>query len=207
MIEVIGAGVGRTGTYSLKLALEHLGLGPCHHMEEVLAAADRQVPLWQAAVDGRPDWEATFDGYRSAVDWPTAGFWRELSAHYPDARVILTTRSSESWYESYAATIATLVANRADAPPQMGPWFDMAVAATVRNGIGDKIGRDAIIEAFRAHEAAVKAGVPADRLLVYRVKEGWEPLCRFLGKPVPHEPFPRTNDQTEFWELVRQGMG
>src|SRR5215216_2061299 len=101
-LSVIGTGVGRTGTYSLKLALNQLGLGPCHHMEEVLLHMPVQVPLWAAAADGRPDWEAIYNGYRSGVDWPTAGFFRELRAAYPHARFVLTIRSPESWLQSFS---------------------------------------------------------------------------------------------------------
>ena len=85
MLEVIGAGVGRTGTYSLKLALEQLGFGPCHHMEEVLKDPERQIPLWSAAARGTADWESALAGYRSAVDWPTAAFWRELAEARPES--------------------------------------------------------------------------------------------------------------------------
>src|SRR5881392_1376283 len=96
-LHVIGAGAGRTGTYSLKLALNQLGFGPCHHMEEVILNQPAQIPLWAAAVNGSPDWEAIYKGYESAVDWPTAGFFRELSAVYPRAKFVLTVRRREGW--------------------------------------------------------------------------------------------------------------
>ena len=118
-LNVIGAGVGRTGTYSFKLALNQLGLGPCHHMEEVLHQMPVQVPLWTAAVNRQPDWAAIYDGYKSAVDWPTAGFFRELSAAYPSARFVLTHRSPESWAQSFSETIYILLAGKADAPGEM----------------------------------------------------------------------------------------
>ncbi len=109
-LEVIGAGVGRTGTYSLKLALEELGFGPCHHMEEVLHNAPIQIPLWTAAAAGKPDWDAALNGYNSAVDWPTASFWSELAKRYPKAKVVLTLRSTESWVASFSETIQKLMA-------------------------------------------------------------------------------------------------
>lgn len=202
-ISVIGAGVGRTGTYSLKLAINQLGLGPCHHMEEVLMNMPVQVPLWSAALGGRPDWEAIYDGYGSAVDWPTAGFFRELLKAYPTAKFVLTHRSPENWADSFGETIYTLLAGRDQAPPEMKDWLDMASGVVVRTGFPEGLDRDALIKAFNAHNDAVKNTIPARQLLVYQVKDGWAPLCEFFGKPVPAEPFPRTNDRAEFWERVK----
>jgi hypothetical protein len=201
-LRVIGAGVGRTGTYSLKLALNHLGLGPCHHMEEVLHNRATQVPLWSAALAGRPDWEAIFSGYHSTVDWPTAGFFRELHQQFPDARFVLTHRNPENWADSFGETIYKLMAGRNQAPPEMAAWIDMASRVVARTGFPEGLDRNGLIKAFNAHLEAVKSTIPADQLLVYDVKEGWGPLCEFLGKPVPSEPFPRTNDRVEFWERV-----
>jgi len=201
-MHVIGAGLGRTGTYSLKLALNRLGLGPCHHMEEVLIHKDAQVPLWDAAAQGRPDWAATFDGYASAVDWPTAGFFRELGAAYPQAKFILTTRSAESWLASFTATIYKLLAARDMVPPEMRAWHDMAVRVVERTGFPAGLDEAELGRRFEAHQAAVRATIPAERLLEFHVREGWGPLCAFLGLPVPDEPFPRTNDRAEFWDRV-----
>jgi len=206
-LKVVGAGVGRTGTYSLKLALEQLGFGPCHHMEEVLKDSSRQVPLWSAAVEGKPDWVAIYQGYNSAVDWPTAAFWRELATAYPGSKVILTTRNAERWYQSYSETIAKLMSAADEAPPHLKAWFDMSVAVITRSGLGAKTSRDDIIKAFENRADEVKKAVPPHRLLVYEVKDGWEPLCAFLETPVPSTPFPNTNNTGEFWELVRQGLG
>jgi hypothetical protein len=203
-LKVIGAGVGRTGTLSLKLALEQLGFGPCHHMEEVLKDLPRQVPLWQAAVDGKPDWAAIFQGYNSAVDWPAAAFWRELAAAYPEAKVILTTRSAERWYQSYSETIAKVMSAGDEVPPHVQAWLKMSTEAIARNRIGAQKSRDELIKAFEDHADAVKKSIPAQRLLVYEVKEGWGPLCAFLETPVPSVPFPKTNNQEDFWELVRR---
>jgi hypothetical protein len=206
-LEVIGAGLGRTGTLSLKLALEQLGLGPCHHMEEVLKNLARQVTLWTAALQGQPDWTATFEGYASAVDWPTAAFWRELAATYPKSKIILTTRSPESWFESYSGTIHKFLSTTREVPEHLKPWFAMATALTARHGIGLDTSRRRMIEAFETHVEIVRKSIPADRLLVFEVKEGWGPLCAFLDKPVPIGAFPRSNDKTEFWELVERAMG
>ncbi|TCO82377.1 hypothetical protein EV699_105167 [Plasticicumulans lactativorans] len=201
-LSVIGTGVGRTGTYSLKLAINQLGLGPCHHMEEVLRNMPVQVPLWSAALGGRPDWEAIYAGYGSAVDWPTAGFFRELLKAYPTAKFILTHRSPENWADSFGETIYTLLASRDQAPPDMKDWLDMATGVIAKTGFPEGLDRDALIKAFNAHNDAVKDTIPARQLLVYQVKDGWAPLCEFLGKPISSEPFPRTNDRAEFWERV-----
>ncbi len=115
-LKVIGAGVGRTGTLSLKLAINQLGLGPCHHMEEVLHNMPVQVPPWAAAVNGQPDWDTIYKGYESAVDWPTAGFFRELRAAYPAAKFILTHRSPESWVESFSETIYKALGRQGSCP-------------------------------------------------------------------------------------------
>lgn len=201
-LKVIGAGVGRTGTYSLKLALNRLGFGPSHHMEEVILNMPVQLPLWQAAVAGRPDWEAIYSGYPAAVDWPTAGYHRELHAAYPAARFILTHRSTESWVESFSATIYKLMGSIDQAPEPMRDWLRMSSAVIAKTGFPFGLDQAGLGAAFEAHIAAVKATIPAAQLLVYQVKEGWEPLCAFLGVPVPDEPFPRTNDRTEFWDKV-----
>ncbi|MEJ1159135.1 sulfotransferase family protein [Prosthecomicrobium sp. N25] len=201
-LAVIGAGVGRTGTYSLKLALEALGLGPCHHMEEVIKMPERQIPLWTRAVHGDADWGAIYDGYRSAVDWPTAGFWRELSAAYPDAKVILTTRNPDDWIASFEPTIQQLISGAFAVPPHMEPWLAMARGALARNGVTADLDRAGLRRAFEAHEAEVRASLPADRLLVYRVREGWGPLCAFLGVDVPDAPYPVSNSREEFWERI-----
>jgi len=201
-MKVIGAGVGRTGTYSLKLALNQLGFGPCHHMEEVLHHMPVQVPLWSAAVQGRADWRAIFNGYPSAVDWPTAGFFRELYQAYPTAKFVLTHRSPESWADSFGGTIYQLLAGRDKAPPAMKEWLAMAMGVIAKTGFPDGLDRAALLKAFVAHNDAVKATIPASQLLVYEVKEGWGPLCKFLGVPVPATEFPRTNDRVEFWDRV-----
>jgi len=204
-LKIIGAGVGRTGTYSLKSAITRLDLGPCHHMEEVLHHMPVQLPLWQTAVKGSPDWAAIFDGYQSAVDWPTAGFFGELSKAYPDAKFILTVRSPESWAASFSETIYALLAGKDQAPPHMQPWLAMASAVIDKTGFPAGMSPAALATAFTAHNEAVKAAIPGDNLLVYEVKQGWEPLCAFLGKPVPSEVFPKTNNRVEFWELVKRG--
>lgn len=201
-MNVIGCGVGRTGTYSLKLALDQLGLGPCHHMEEVLHHMPTQVPLWTAAVAGQPDWARTYDGYHSAVDWPTACFFRELREAFPSARFVLTERDPERWADSFGETIYTLVANGQEAPAHMQEWMKMAQALVAQTGFPPGLDRDELIRAFVAHNEAVRAAIPEEQLLVFDVRQGWEPLCEFLDAPVPDEAFPRTNHLEEFWDRV-----
>jgi hypothetical protein len=201
-IAVFSAGFGRTGTLSLKLALEEIGLGPCHHMKEVVENGEAQIPLWNEAYAGRPDFEAIYGGYGAAVDWPTAAYWRELAAAYPEARVILSTRSAESWCDSFAETILTILMAPEKWPAGAQSWLEMVTDVVIKRSLGGKVGRDDMIATFEAHEAAVKAAIPPDRLLVFEVREGWEPLCRFLDRPVPDLPFPRTNSKEEFFELV-----
>lgn len=204
-MQVLGAGVGRTGTDSLKLAINRLGFGPCHHMQAVIQNMPAQVPLWAAALDGRADWGAIFDGFSSAVDWPTAGFFRELASAYPDAKFILTYRDPDSWADSFSETICKALAMRGEAPlpPERKAWMEMVCGVIEKSGFPEGLNRDALIKAFIVHNETVIQTIPASRLLVYQVKEGWEPLCDFLGVPVPDEPFPRSNDRQEFWDRVR----
>ena len=194
-LKVIGAGIGRTGTYSLKLAINQLGFGPCHHMEEVLHHMPVQVPLWSAAVSGKADWSRIYDGYESAVDWPTACFFRQLIAEYPEARFVLTVRDPARWADSFGPTIYKLLAGRAEAPPEMQAWLAMAADAIAKSGFPPGLERDELIAAFESHNEAVKAAIPASQLLVFEVKDGWGPLCEFLD-------FPRTNHREEFWDRV-----
>ncbi|MDB5448832.1 MAG: hypothetical protein JWQ97_4149 [Phenylobacterium sp.] len=192
-LSVIGAGFGRTGTLSLKLALEQLGLGPCYHMLEVFK--DPKAPgYWEAAADGRPvDWETVFKGFASSVDWPSATFYRELAQAYPQAKVVLTVRDPEAWFASTQATIFKADFSNAD-----DPWQRMAMKV-----IGDLFDRrmhdkDRLIEVYNRHNATVREVIPSERLLVYDVAEGWAPLCAFLGVPVPDGPMPKVNSTEEF---------
>jgi Sulfotransferase domain len=205
-LKVIGAGVGRTGTNSLRLALNMLGVGPCHHMEEVIMNMPTQVPLWQSAIDGNPDWDSTYKGYNSAVDWPTAAFYGELSKVYPDAKFILTVRSPESWAASFSETIYKFMDGSDGAPPHMRAWIKMGLAAISKSGLPMGLNVDGLTKAFLAHNDAVRATIPASRLLVYEVKQGWEPLCKLVGAAVPAEVFPNTNGREEFWETIKKGV-
>lgn len=202
-MKVIGTGVGRTGTHSLKTALDTLGLGPTHHMDQVILDFDRHVPLWTAAVEGQPHWPTIYQGYHSAVDWPTACFYRELYAAYPDAKFVLTHRSPESWVASFGSTIYTLLGKRDEAPTEMQDWLTMCVRVLEKTGFPLGMDDDQLGEAFIAHNERVKAAIPPESLLIYEVAQGWEPLCDFLNVPAPTSEFPKTNDRIEFWDRVR----
>lgn len=204
-LRVIGAGFGRTGTLSLKLALEQLGFAPCHHMEEVLKRPE-QIAYWEAAAAGRPvDWRAVFDGFRAAVDWPSAHYWRELAAEFPDAKVILTTRPAEKWWASFSETIATILRMRGEiTDPRVRPVMEMANAIIAEQTFGGNLtDKDHAIAIYEQRARDVRDAIPVDRLLVFNVAEGWAPLCRFLGKPVQPGDFPRTNSTKEFWDLLK----
>lgn len=199
-IEVIGAGFGRTGTMSLKLALERLGYVKCYHMMELFGHPDH-LPLWVAGHRGETvDWDALYEGYRATVDWPSCDRWQEHAAYYPDAKIILSTRDPERWYESVVSTIYPSSAMARDSEDEnlqrFGRWVDEIIWTGVFDGrLEDK---DHAIAVFNAHEACVKASLPADRLLVFEASEGWEPLCEFLGKDAPDEDYPRANTRDEF---------
>jgi Sulfotransferase domain len=191
-LSVIGAGFGRTGTLSMKLALEALGYGPCHHMASVVGDP-AQLALWRAAAAGRlPDWDEAYAGFRSAVDWPTSFYWRELSSHYPDAKILLTVRSPESWYESMSKTVGQVIGAGND-PASFGVRI---IGETIFGGRFED--RAHAIAVYERHNAEVRSAFPPERLLVFELGEGWERLCRFLGEPVPAIPFPQTNSTEEF---------
>ena len=193
-LAVIGAGLGRTATFSLKFALEHLGFGPCYHMSEVFAGASRNVPLWLDAIDGRPDWDAIFEGFHSTTDYPACTYWRELAEHYPRAKVILTVRDPDTWFDSVSETIFS---DGMQASLRGSPTGDM-MQGVIFDAFGERLrDRDFMTEWFIRRNREVIDALPPERLLVFSPKEGWEPLCGFLGVPVPNEPFPRINSRDE----------
>ena len=194
-LRVVGAGVGRTGTNSLKLALERLLGGPCHHMHEILADPS-QIPAWTDAIEGRPvDWSAVLAGYRAIVDWPGASFWRELVAVNPDALVLLSVRDPEGWYRSASNTIFQMLDH---APPPFSAWMQ-SMRSLLAERFSDRIDDEAaMIDAFVRHNDEVRREVPASRLLEWTPSDGWAPICERLGLAVPDEPFPATNSTDEF---------
>jgi hypothetical protein len=203
-LHVIGAGFGRTGTNSLKIALERLGFDPCHHMEEVFKHPD-QIPVWNRAADGEQvDWNALYSGFGATVDWPGAHYWRELAAHFPQAKVLLSVRPEESWYRSYTGTIGALMQDPSKIPvPVIRDAVSMGRRIVQDQTFRGATDKPSLLAAYRRRTEEVRAAIPPGRLLVFDVAEGWEPLCRFLGKPVPGEPFPHTNSTEAFWRGVR----
>jgi hypothetical protein len=197
-LKIIGAGLGRTGTLSVKIALEQLGFGPCYHMMEVMMHPEC-IPLWMRAADGNADWESIFKGYAATVDYPGCSFWRELSNTYPDAKVLLTVRDPEQWFESTQATIFSPTAIESIRTTPMAKFMEK----TVWRDFGDRIhDREFMVASFKRHNAGVQSAIPKDRLLVYEVAQGWEPLCKFLEVPVPSTPFPRRNSREEMMAMI-----
>ena len=193
-LSVIGAGFGRTGTMSLKLALDRLGFGPCYHMVEVFKNP-KASGYWEAAADGRPvDWEEVFAGYGSTVDWPSATFYKQLANAYPEAKVILTVRDPEAWFASTQATIFS----RHIRDDTEDDWQRMVLK--VISDLFDRRMTDKakLIEVYQRHNEEVRRTIPQERLLVYEVADGWEPLCRFLDADVPNESMLRANSTDEF---------
>jgi hypothetical protein len=200
-LEVIGSGLGRTGTKSLQTALNMLGVGPCHHMVEVFAHPE-SMSLWIEAGQGKPDWDAIFTAYRSAVDYPGAAYWRELAAYYPQAKVIHTVRDPDKWFES---TQETIFAHDGPAVGAMkaggvvGDFFE-SITGELAGRLHD---RAFMTDHFRRHSEAVEAAVAPERLLIYEAGQGWEPLCGFLGVAIPDEPYPSENSRAEFIGRIR----
>lgn len=194
-LQVVGAGFGRTGTLSLRAALVRLGFGPCDHMVENHLHIER-FALWHEALRrktaGEPiDWHLLLDGFQAIVDWPGAYFWRELTAAHPRAKVILTVRDPERWYDSIQATIFSVLDG-------VGPGVshDIIYTRTFNGRLRDRAHCQAV---FARHNQAVRETIAPDRLLVFDVAAGWKPLCAFLGVPAPvDEPFPHGNDRAAF---------
>ncbi|MBS0363810.1 MAG: sulfotransferase family protein [Proteobacteria bacterium] len=201
-LKVIGSGFGRTGTMSLKLAIEALGLGPCYHMMEVFK--NPLAPDWwyEAAEDpDHADWAKIFAGYNATVDWPNASFYRELAIAYPEAKIVHTERDPDEWFESTQATIF-----KNDIPADVTAPFPRMLRK-VFHGLFDYRMHDRAkcIEVFNAHNREVRETIPAERLLVYHVADGWAPLCDFLGVPIPDGPIPKVNSREEFAAMVAAG--
>jgi hypothetical protein len=201
-LEIIGPGFGRTGTNSLKIALEHLGFGRCHHMFEVRDNPEK-LSEWQALARGDSvDWDQVFDGYRSQVDWPGARYWRELAAHFPKAKVVLTVRDPDEWFDSVQATIVPFLAARGKHPaPHVNAIAEMGHQAIVVPIFDDRMtDRAHATRVFKEHIAEVQSEISPDRLLTFDLRDGWEPLCEFLQVDLPDIPFPKTNSSKQFGE-------
>lgn len=200
-LQIIGSGFGRTGTLSTKIALEALGLGRCHQMVEVMDNP-AQPALWAAVVAGEePDWEDVFAGYTAQVDWPGAAVWRYTAVAFPDAKVVHTERPEDEWWASFEPTIGKFMSiyRSMALPPPIMELFDTMHELIVKPIFGGAITRQSAIAAYRKNNALVRETIPANRLLVFNVRQGWAPLCRFLDLPEPSTPFPRSNHREEFW--------
>jgi hypothetical protein len=214
-VEVIGAGWGRTGTMTLMTALEILGYDPCYHMVKVMK--DRTPTFWTKAYFNEPyDFEEIFapKQYRATCDFPSCYFWKEQLRKYPDAKVILTVRDPESWYYSCMDTIFRLMSSHPEAPlglevckffgigPSSG-FIELEKLLAAEATHDQQIGKEACIKLYLDHNIRVKNECPKEKLLVYEVSEGWEPLCKFLDKPIPDVPFPHVNDTFEFQRYLQ----
>ncbi len=199
--------MGRTGTMSLKLALELLGFDKCYHMVEAWENP-HHIPVWRAAHrQSFPDWSNVFQGYQATVDFPSSIYYEQLMDFYPQAKVILTERDAEQWYESTKNTIypgrnAPSTSELSDAEKEAHQMVDESIWKGLFEGRFED--RDFAINVFNQHNEEVRNKVPVDRLLIYRVEEGWDPLCRFLGVDSPLEvPFPKSNTRKEYIEQWR----
>lgn len=198
-LKVVGAGLGRTGTNSLKLALEKLLGEPCYHMIEVFSHPDH-VGMWhRAALGTMPDWDELFAGYGAAVDWPAAAFWEQQAEAYPDALILLSTRDSVDWWRSCDNTIFEVFRSADDTMPS--EWTEM-IKALFGEFVGGPLDEQSAIAAYERHNAHVRAAAPADRLLEWHPGDGWAPIAGALGVPVPDEPFPHVNTTEQFRSMA-----
>jgi hypothetical protein len=204
-LRVVGAGLGRTGTASLQLALQQLLGGRCYHMGETFGRPE-DIPVWHAAAHGTaPDWNAFLADYVATVDWPACAFWRELAAANPDAVVLLSTRSSaDAWWTSAHDTNFQVPkrAPKPDDPPFVAAQLAMAsdvFANTFTPGWEEEAEAK---RAYEAHNAAVRAAVDPARLLEWQPGDGWEPICAALDLPVPADPFPHVNSTADFRAMI-----
>jgi len=206
MVRVIGAGFGRTGTHSVQAALERLGFAPCYHMRHVIDNAGH-AEQWLSAAEGRsPDWQALLAGCEATMDWPAAAFWRQLMHAFPQAKLLLTVRDPDRWYDSTLGTIyaAARPGGPAEAlPPAMREANRVADAIIWQGTFGGRFeDREHANGVFRRHIEEVERDAPPERLLVMEVGDGWAPLCDFLGVAAPDEPFPNLSDGSEFRAMM-----
>lgn len=197
-LRVVGAGLPRTGTHSLKLALERLLGGPCCHMSALPGHPFNLGDRWDAAIAGRPtDWNVLMNGFVAAVDWPASACWRELSEAFPEALVLLSTRQdARTWYESVEATIMPYA--RMSMQPDGSEGRSLIDLFERFTGVTTWDDPATLMAAHDRHNAEVRATIPGDRLLDWRASDGWSPICRALGLSEPDEPFPWVNRREEW---------
>lgn len=199
-IRVVGAGLGRTGTMSLKLALERMLGGRCYHMIEVFGRTD-DAGVWRRAFDGDPpDWRVFLDDFRAVVDWPAVSFWREMSDAFPDALVLLSVRDTDAWWASANGTIFDVMRHGAPSDPAMLEWWEMTQRMMAAFS-PDWTDRATATAAYERHNDDVRATVPPERLLEWQAADGWPPICAALDLPVPDEPFPHVNTTEDFRQM------
>jgi Sulfotransferase domain len=218
-MKVIGAGLPRTATTTQMIAFEMLGFGRCYHMRDLMMDFEAGLPLWEAVAEGKPDWEAILGDANSCCDWPTAAYYKELAEHYPESKVVLTVREPEGWVRSMRDTVWSIYFGdsvmhhvcqaRAVLDPLWRRFMDLMIPMTWGT---DTLGPPestfddrALAESMHRWNERVKREVPADRLLVWEPRDGWEPLCAFLEVAVPDEPVPNANDTAAFKEGVIGG--
>ncbi len=220
-MRVIGAGLPRTATTTQMLALEKLGFAPCYHMRDLLADLEKGLPLWEAVLEGKPDWGAIFGDAQSTVDWPAGRYYEQLMEAYPDAKVLLSVRSADGWVRSMRETVwgiffaDSVMRHLSDArallDPLWGRYIELMKTINWDPVAGSMIPvqethtDDGFAQVMQRWNDQVEATVPSDRLLVWDPKEGWEPLCEFLEVSVPQEPLPRTNDTEAFKDGITAG--
>ena len=214
-LKVIGTGLGRTGTHSLKLAIEQLGIGKCYHMVELFQQPERLKYFKKAEKCEIVNWDELFDGYHAAVDYPVARYYKQISDFYPEAKVIHTLRDPEEWYESASATIfwaskpySLKILKLAVHLPFSSEARRRIPVLLYNRKLSDwEFGKDlndktTVVKRYNDHYKEVVRIIPKERLLLFDPKEGWEPLCRFLNVQVPSEPYPRSNTRKEFLNRV-----
>lgn len=205
-LKVIGAGFGRTATLSVKLALDQIGY-PCHHMACVFENPD-QLPYWQAAVRGdNVDWDAAFAGFSAAIDWPSTHYWSVLAERYPDAKVLLTVRPVDEWWASFEGTIKLLLENHQSIQDDYKRTI-LAMAyqmIAVQQFDGRMDDAEYVKSQFQDRIDQVASSTPPERLLIFDADTGWDPLCEFVGVPIPDTPFPRVNNRDDFWQKFGDG--
>lgn len=218
-MRVIGAGLPRTATTTQAIAFEMLGFGHCYHMRDLMMDFEAGLTLWEAVAEGKPDWEAILGDAQSCCDWPTARYYKEISEHYPESKVVLSVREPEGWIRSMRDTVWAiyfgdsvmhhLCEARGALDPLWRRFMDLMIPMTwgpdVLGPPESTFDDRAFAQSMHRWNERVKREIPADRLLVWDPREGWEPLCAFLEVAVPSEPLPNVNDAAGFKEGITGG--
>ncbi|XP_032221795.2 uncharacterized protein LOC5520812 [Nematostella vectensis] len=189
-MKIIGAGLPKTGTKSLASALMHLGYNVHDHPEQIQFHCDEYI----AAFEGQmPNFEEMYANVDATTDLPASIFYKEIFKAFPDAKVILSVRDDEeSWRRSLLKTVGVvssmtnnplLIVCRTLTPT--GRKYSR-ILRFIMNYLKNEID-------YTKHNGDVMANIPAKQLLVFNPKDGWEPLCAFLGAEVPAIPYPRVN--------------